>query len=392
MRVSPFFRLVALTAINHLCFSSVRLGVALYAVHLHASLATVGILMGIFGLLSAITSVSAGRWIDRVGPRMPMLVASASMVAGAGLAFVWRDIAALYVVSAVVGTLFNVYFIAYQPLVGEYGTPAERVKNFSIASVGISISSFIAPLITGFSIDHLGHPETFLLVAMLPLIPLVVIGSGHLPFPMKKKHEKSTGTGSGEKSMWRLLRNPELRRIYAVSLVLNITWNLFSFLIPLYCIEIGLSASSIGVVVGCYALASITSRMMVAPMSRYLTPWQTLIISGCIAGLCFAGFALVHTFLALAVLSFCLGLGLGMATPTSQAMLYEIAPSNRIGEVMGLRTLMGNSMQTVVPLLSGAIGAALGLSPIFWALAATQVAVTYVVRKQWLRQRMRRTT
>lgn len=112
MRVSPFFRLVALTAINHLCFSSVRLGVALYAVHLHASLATVGILMGIFGLLSAITSVSAGRWIDRVGPRTPMLVASASMVAGAGLAFVWRDIAALYVVSAVVGTLFNVYFIA----------------------------------------------------------------------------------------------------------------------------------------------------------------------------------------------------------------------------------------------------------------------------------------
>ncbi len=390
--MSPLFRLVTLTAINHLCFASVRLGVSLYAVHLHASLATVGILMGIFGLLSAITSVSAGRWIDRVGPRTPMLVASASMVAGAGLAFVWRDIAALYVVSAVVGTLFNVYFIAYQPLVGQYGKPEDRVRNFGIASVGISISSFIAPLLTGFSIDHLGHPETFLLVAMLPLIPLFVIGVGKLPFPREhKRHERVAGAPN-EGGVWRLLRDQDLRRIYSVSLLSNITWNLFSFIIPLYCIEIGLSASSIGLVVGCYALASITSRALIAPLSRYFTPWQTLIMSGCIAGLCFAGFALVHSFMALAVLSFCLGLGLGMATPTAQALLYESAPSNRIGGVMGLRILMGNSVQTVVPLLSGAIGAALGMSPIFWTLAATQIASTYAIRKLWRRQRTRTNT
>ena len=390
--MSPLYRLVTLTAINHLCFASVRLGVSLYAVHLQASLVTIGILMGIFGLLSAITSVSAGRWVDRVGPRKPMLVASASMVAGAGLAFVWRDLAALYVVSAVVGTLFNVYFIAYQPLVGQYGKPAERVKHFGMASVGISISSFIAPLITGFSIDHLGYPETFLLVAALPLIPLAVIGSGKLPFPSSPRPQEKRESNAVKGGVWRLLEHKELRRIYSISLLSNVTWNLFSFLIPLYCIEIGLSASSIGVVVGSYALASITSRALIVPLSRHIAPWQSLIISGCIAGLCFAGFALVHSFLAVAALSFCLGLGLGMSTPTSQALLYDTAPPSRIGEVMGLRILMGNSVQTVVPLLSGAIGTALGMGPIFWALAATHVAAAWSVRRQWQRGRERRST
>lgn len=387
--MSPLYRLITLTSINHLCFSSVRLGVSLYAVHLQASLATIGILMGIFGLLSAITSVSAGRWIDRVGPRTPMLAASASMVAGAGLAFVWRDLAALYVVSAVVGTLFNVYFIAYQPLIGLYGKPAERVRNFGIASVGISISSFTAPLLTGFSIDHLGHAETFLLVAALPLIPLVVIGAGKLPFPSAPRHQDRGDSSPGKGGVWRLLQHRELRRIYSISLLSNITWNLFSFLIPLYCIEIGLSASSIGLVVGSYALASIASRALIAPLSRLLAPWQSLIVSGCIAALCFAGFALARTFEAVAILSFCLGLGLGMSTPTSQALLYDTAPPGRIGEVMGLRILMGNGVQTAVPLLSGAIGAALGMGPIFWALAATQVAAVWSIRRQWRRRRER---
>jgi MFS family permease len=385
--LSPFAVLIALTTINHLSFSMVRLAVVLYAVHLHASTVTVGVLMAIFGAFSALTSMWSGRWVDRIGPRKPMLLGSAAMVAGAALAFVWRDLAALYIVSAVVGTLFNVFFIAYQLLLGQLGRPEDRVRNFGASSTAISVSIFVAPLVTGFAIDGVGHAETFLLAAALPLIPLAVIGMNGLKFP-----PASTGKGratgpAGESGVLQLLRPRDLRRIFSFALLINITWNLFSFLMPLYCLKLGFSASSIGVVLGSYALSSIASRALAAPLSRYLAPWQLLIISGVVSAACFIGFALAQSFVVLTAIAFVLGLGMGMANPISQVLMYDAAPGGRIGEVMGMRVLIGNTVQTVMPLISGAIGAALGMAPIFWALAATQMASCYWVRRMW-RSRM----
>jgi len=384
--LSPLYRLVVLTAVNHLRFASVRLAVSLYAVHLQASMATVGVLMAIFGLLSALTSVGAGRWVDRIGPKKPMLWASAAMVAGAALAFVWRDLAALYVVSAVVGTLFNVFFIAYQPLLGRYGRSEDRIRNFSVGSTALSVSTFIAPLVTGFSIDHIGYAETFLLLSLLPLIPIAVIAMNKLPFPPVAPRPPAVAEGAPQGGVLQLLRNRELRRIYAYALIANVTWNLFSFLMPLYCLQLRLNASSIGLVLGSYAVASIVSRATALPLSRVFAPWQLLIVSGCIAGACFVAFTLVNSFALLAAFSFVLGLGLGVANPMSQSLMYDAAPPSRVGEVMGLRITMGNTMQTIVPLASGAIGATLGMAPIFWALAVTQFSASWAIRHLWRRR------
>src|SRR5262249_55864336 len=151
---------------------------------------------------------------------------------------------------AVVGITFNVFFIAYQPLVGQYGRPEDRARNFSLASIGMSVSSFISPLVTGFAIDGVGYAETFLLAALLPLIPLACIWAGQVSFPASqgadhRKSDDSAGTtasaaasstsGAAKGGALQLLRNRGLRRIYSQSLLTQITWNLFNFLMPLYC-------------------------------------------------------------------------------------------------------------------------------------------------------------
>jgi MFS family permease len=323
-----------------------------------------------------------------------MLWSSVIMVAAAMLPFFWRDIAALYVVSAVVGITFNVFFIAYQPLIGQYGRPQDRARNFSLASIGMSVSSFIAPLVTGFAIDGVGYAETFLLASLLPLIPCAFIWTGKLSFP--PRHVQAGGHGSAvvveasppkpRGSAMDLLRQRGLRRIYSQSLLTQVTWNLFNFLMPLYCLEIGLNASSIGLVMASYALASIASRLLATPLLRAFTPWQLLIVSGVVTGACFVGFALVDSFAPLVVLCFCMGMGFGMANPMAQSLLFDAAPPDRVGEVVGLRVMMGNSMQTAVPLVSGAIGAALGMGPIFWALALLQFYACHAARGQWRRK------
>ena len=66
-------------------------------------------------------------------------------------------------------------------------------------------------------------------------------------------------------------------------------------------------------------------------------------------------------------LSFLLGLGLGCAQPVIMSLLYDASPPGRQGEAVGVRTTLLNGSHTLLPLASGALGAALGMAPVFWA-------------------------
>ena len=389
--VNPLFLLILLTAINHLAFVGVRLTVTLYAVRLHASPAVIGVLMALFAVVGAMTSVGVGRWIDRTGPRKPMLLAMAMMVAGAGLAFVWRDLAALFIVSIVVGTFYNVFFIAQQRLVGEYGRPEDRVANFTRVGLGFSAASFVGPLITGFAIDALGHSVALALLAMLPLVPFIVIWLDKLEFPeARKRHaneaEGQTGGQTGGGAL-QLLRGKNLRRIYGVSVLSASIWNIFLFLMPIYGAQIGLSASTIGVIIGSFSLGTIAVRVLVPLLTRRFTPWQLLIMALVFSSTSFLGFPAVTGAPMLMLFSFWLGIGLGLSGPLSLSLLHDASPPERIGEVVGLRVMLMNGSQTAVPLFAGAIGAALGVAPVFWVLAAALLAGSYAVRHQWRRRK-----
>ena len=70
-------------------------------------------------------------------------------------------------------------------------------------------------------------------------------------------------------------------------------------------------------------------------------------------------------------LAFVLGVGLGGTQPLIMALLYEKAPAGRGAEVLSVRTWLINFSQTSAPLASGALAAALGMLPVFWAMGAT---------------------
>jgi hypothetical protein len=47
------------------------------------------------------------------------------------------------------------------------------------------------------------------------------------------------------------------------------------------------------------------------------------------------------------------------------AMLYAKAPPGRGGEAVGMRTLLLNITQAGIPLIFGAVGAVMGMTPVF---------------------------
>ena len=74
------------------------------------------------------------------------------------------------------------------------------------------------------------------------------------------------------------------------------------------------------------------------------------------------------------------GIGLGCAQPMIMALLYAASPPGRQGEVVGVRTMMLSTSSTLLPLVFGALGAALGMAPVFLAMAAGMLGAGWPAR------------
>jgi MFS family permease len=364
--VRTLYLLIFVTLLNHSVFAGTRVAASLYAIHLKATPFTVGALMALYALLPMFFAVSMGRWTDRVGARPPMLIGSVTIGSGASLPFLWPGMPSLYVASVLIGSGFMLYQVAAQHIVGYIGRPEDRPVNFSVSALGFSISGFIGPMLAGFGIDEIGYVATFAVLAGFPLVPIAVLGLDKLRLPQPHAH---AAPRDPRHRVADLLRHRELRPVFITSGMLAAAWDMFTFAIPVYGASIDLSASSIGLVLGAFSVATFVIRGLLPAISRRLTAWPLLAASLAIAAGSFLMFPLFERAALLMGVAFFLGLGLGMSQPMVMSLLHNTAPAGRVGEAVGVRMTLVNVSQITIPLAFGALGTALGMLPVFWATA-----------------------
>jgi len=103
---------VLLTILIHIAYAGSRVTLPLLALSLGASPATVGVMMSLLAALPMLFSVRAGREVDRIGARKPMLAGAAAMVLALLLACAVPRIEVLFVVSTLAGSGFYLFHIA----------------------------------------------------------------------------------------------------------------------------------------------------------------------------------------------------------------------------------------------------------------------------------------
>jgi len=150
---------VTLNSLGHLAFVGSRMTSSLFALQLGASPFQVGIVMALFAALPMLLSVTAGRLIDRRGPRRPLLFALAALVCGDSLPFLFPRLEVLYASSTLLGLGFMFVHIGMNSVIGAHGRPEDRPMNFSWLALSFSISGSLGPLIAGFAIEGLGYAD-----------------------------------------------------------------------------------------------------------------------------------------------------------------------------------------------------------------------------------------
>ncbi|OGA06512.1 MAG: hypothetical protein A3H33_09410 [Betaproteobacteria bacterium RIFCSPLOWO2_02_FULL_65_20] len=375
------YALTLFTILNHTAYVGSRVAVSLYAIHLHATPLTVGTLMSLYGLLPMLLSVSAGRLSDRVKPRVPLLVGSVLVVVGTLLPFLAPGLAPLHVAATLIGLGFMLFQVTVQNSIGFIGARERRPANFSLFALGFSVSAFLGPLFAGLAIDWIGYAFTFIFLALLPVATIIALAANKLVLPGPPSH----GKRDEKRRVVDLFAHSDVRRVLIITALQATSWELFTFMMPVYGTGIGLSPSVIGVIMGAFAVATFLIRLALPYLARRVTAWRLLNLALLLTGLCYVLFPLVTHVALLMALAFVLGIGLGSAQPMVMALLHDAAPEGRTGEAVGVRQMVITTGQTVMPLLFGALGSALGVRIVFWTVALAVIVGSRAAKKRRLK-------
>ena len=367
---------IAMSMAVHSCYIGSKVLVSLYALELGASQFTVGLLAACYAVVPLVLGVYTGRLADERGVRLPLLLGSVVTSIAMLVGFAWRQLPGLFLVAMLVGGGFVFFNVSIQTLAGGMGQPEHRTRNFAWLSIGYSASSLIGPVFAGFSIDHAGHAYTFLMFSFLPLLPI-----GLLTFKPHMTRTRKSSVPAAAGNTFDLLRDTHLRKLIVISGLSVASAELFAFYVPVFAHQIGLSASTIGVILGSYACAIVVTRFMLGKVMKHLTTEQIMVWFLLLAAAAFAVFPLFRSAYALMAAAFTIGIGVGVTQPLLMSVSYERSPAGRAGEVTGLRLTVNNMARISMPVLCGAIGAALGASPVFWMNAVNLVATSFLSRR-----------
>ncbi len=359
----------------HACMTGTRLAAPLGVLKFGGTAFEVGLLLALYSAASIVLAIPAGRFVDRNGMRWLVRFSAMACIFGTVCVAIRPSLLTLSVVALCAGAAVTCNLVAIQRYVGRAASNAEERKvAFSYVAIAPAISSLVGPTSTGFMLDLIGMRWTFAVLALLPLIALLTIQ--RVP-----EQEITPATPEDNKrSAWDLLREPGVKRLFFINILLSASWDVHTFVVPVFGHEKGLSASLIGLVAGSFAVCAIVVRLMLPTIAARLEERQVLGIAMTVTALTFAAYPFAPNAWVMMGMSAILGLVLGCVQPMIMSALHTLTPEHRHGEAVGLRLTVLNFSSAVMPLLFGGIGSAIGVSLVFWLSASALGAGLSAVR------------
>ena len=367
-----------MSVLSQIGFSGSRVALSLYALELGANQFTVGVLIGLFALCPMLLSIVIGKFSDRAAARLPVIIGSAALLAGMLLPPLSSTLITLGIAAFVLGFGHQTFSIPIEALVGGIDGPEKRARNYAVISMGWSFANVLGPLIAGFSIDHMGHVQAFLVLAAFVASPFLILWFKPDILSTVARHASTTARGGSVLDLWRIR---PLRITIIASGVVGSAQDLFQFYLPVYGHAVGLSASAIGAILSMVAAAAFVIRGVIPFLVRKMTEAEILTAAVFISALAFTLLPFFVNAYALASIAFALGLGVGCAMPMTMSLLYVLSPPGRIAEAIGLHKTVRNTTHLVVPLVFGSIGAAFGYTTVFLSNAAVLAGSGMLMRR-----------
>ena len=314
---------------------------------------------------------------DRHGYHRPLYIAVALSTAGGLLAAMTGHYLAMCVAALLTGAGTNIGLITIQRTAGRMAADAtERMRVFSWLGLAPALANFVGPVTAGVLIDLAGFRVAFAVLMLMPLASLVssrIVPPEASPAPSDAHPKPGTS--------WDLLRSPALRHLLLVNWLLSASWDVHTFVLPILGHERGLSASAIGSILGVFAVSVASVRFVIPFIAHRLSEAQVIASAMLAVAAIFAVYPFVHSAWLMAGCAILLGFALGAVQPMVMSTLHHITPEHRHGEAIAFRSMTINMSSTLMPLVFGVAGAAIGAAYLFWVMGVAVGAGSVPARR-----------
>jgi len=354
---------VIMTSFYLLGVTGTRPLVSLLSHKLGANLVEIGIITAIFALLPFFLAIQIGKYIDHHGYKLPILYSSLFSFIGLILPMVIPNLFGIYVSQIITGVAYTIFVVAGQTMAGaSVNKENNRDSNVMKFSLGMALGSFLGPFIGGFFAEAWGYQNAFLglsigcLITMLFSLLIVEVKGIAKHGRVHQKIGNTIG----------LLKESTFRKVILIGVLILFGKDIYTAFFPLLGLEFGLSNYMIGIIISINALAGIIIRWSLSSLLGKFTRTAIIIGSIFLAGVCMLALPFYGNWIVLTILSFVLGIGLGIGQPLSISATIQYLPKHRVGEGLGLRLSANRLTQLLSPLLVGGIAELVSMKGIFY--------------------------
>jgi MFS family permease len=363
--------------------------VPLSATDLGASPGLLGLVMSISAIGSLVAAVPAGLLVERAGTRRPLVAAcllAGASVAGVALSY---SMAAVLLCFSVFRVAEIVIFVAFQAHVAGMSPPgADTTRYFGWYGFAASLGQLVGPTAAGVLLEAAGHRWSWALTAAA----FAAVAALTLLLVSRRPGARPKASPPAREGLWRVFRGGRWKAMLGSAGIVAI---IASFVVifasgsrgtyfPVYLTSLGFTPSIAGTLVAVGALAGLLSRILLSALVGLCRgAFGAMLASFFVMTVGMGMTPLCHSPVALALNSFLVGIGGGVALPLSMATVAQSAPEGLRAVAMGVR-LTGNRLAMLAnPLLFGLVSSLWGVPSAFVAAAAVLLIATVGLGGWW---------
>ncbi len=336
------------------------------AISLGGAEVAVGLITAAYALLSLVVALPLGRYTDRTGRTIPVLLGGTALLVAAPLWLAGSDsLLSVTFGSVTLGFGHIVFMMGGQRFVTTVSSDDALDRNFGLYTAAVSAGQMLGPLASGLLLGQASGTALTGATSTAFLVAAIAAAAG-VPFALLLRRRGSSGAtpareSGSQRGALNLLRRPGMATALFSSLALLGAVDLLTAYLPLIAENRGIAPAVAGVLLAVRSAASILSRLGLGYLAAR---WRrrTLIITSCLgAGACLVlvttpGLGVFTMTAALAVGGFFLGIGQPL---TMTAVVRTSGKADR-GAGLALRLWSNRAGQVVLPACAGAVSGPLG--------------------------------
>lgn len=331
-----------------------------------------GFLIAIYPAMQFFGAPVLGALSDRFG-RKPMLqISLLGTLLGYllfGVAILDRNLPLLFISRALPGfTGGNISII--MSALSDISTPENRTKNFGLVGMAFGLGFILGPAIGGVLADNtvlpwFSHATPFWFTAGLTVLNLLLV-QFNFPETNTDRRASNVSFATGFHNIARAFTSPNLRSIFAVSLLLSLGFSSFTQFFSVYMIqkfsatekEIGLLFGWIGIWLA-FTQGFTTRKLAARYQPREVMRWSILLLSISVL----AVLAPQQLWMIMLVSPF-IATFQGLTAPNLTTMVSTLASPQEQGEILGINQSMVSVGQFLPAIISGYLNSLNGSFPI----------------------------